>query len=340
MNYKEVQGLKLSEIGIGTYLGNSDDETDKRYYETIKTGIQKGITVIDTAINYRNMRSEAVIGKVLSEIDRDSVVISTKGGYIAVPYYIDKNPTQWFRKELVLTGIVSPQDITQTGNILTTKYIDWAFNQSLKNLSTDYIDVYFLHNPEDQLLKFDRETFLDKLREVFRLFERKVQEGKLKFYGLATWNGFRVPPQHKQYLNLKEIFDIAQEVGGENHHFRFIQLPFNLAMLEAVNLENQEVNGKKVSTLKATEKLGIYTYISAPTLQGRLIRPVAPEILERFNVKKPAHILIQFIRSTKGVGTVLIGMSKVKHLLENLEVEELSYIPYEEIEKMIKSKNI
>ncbi len=337
LRYKKFLNLKLSEIGIGTYLGNPDDKTDENYYQTIKEGIEKGINVIDTAINYRNMRSEKVIGKVLKEIDREKVILSTKGGYVAVPYGVE-NPTEWFKRELVLTKIVDVKDITDTGNILTSKYINWAFETSLKNLNTDYIDVYFIHNPEDQLLKFDRETFYKKLKEVFEVLEEKRIKGKLKYYGLATWNGFRVPENHKQYLNLKEILDIAYGVAGNNNGFKFIQLPYNIAMLEAYNLKNQNLDGKKLSTLEASEKLGIYTYISAPLMQGRLIRAVNEIILQRFKVDKPSLIPIQFVRSTKGVGTVLIGMSQKEHLIENLEIENKESLSFNEIDNMINSR--
>ncbi|SNZ02244.1 Predicted oxidoreductase [Persephonella hydrogeniphila] len=338
MNYKKFDNLNLSEIGIGTYLGSSDDITDNNYYETIQEGISRGINVIDTAINYRNMRSEAVIGRVLKETEREKVYLSTKGGYIPVPYYIDEDPTQWFKKEFVETGIVSPSDITQTGNILSREYIEWSFNKSLENLATDYIDIYFIHNPEDQLLKFDRETFYKKLRSVFELLEEKVREKKLKFYGLATWNGFRVPPEHQQFLDLSEIYKIALEVGEDKHHFRFIQFPYNIAMIEAYNLKNQTVNGEKFSTIEAAKKLDIYTYISSPTMQGRLIRAVSPDVLKKFKVSKPVHIPIQFVRSTAGVGTVLIGMSKKEHLIENLEIEDIPPLSPEEIDIMINSR--
>ncbi|RUM59197.1 MAG: aldo/keto reductase [Persephonella sp.] len=336
MIYKKFLDLNLSEIGIGTYLGNSDDTTDKNYYETIKEGLNKGINVIDTAINYRNMRSEKLIGKVLNDFDRSKVIISTKGGYVAVPSDVE-NPTEWFKNELVLTGIVDLKDITDTGNILTEKYINWAFEKSLQNLNTDYIDIYYIHNPEDQLLKFDRDTFYKKLENVFRLLEEKRSEGKLKYYGLATWNGFRVPENHRQFLNLKDIFDIAKNVS-EYNGFKFIQLPYNIAMLEAYSLKNQSLNGEKLSTFEICEILGIYTYISAPLMQGRLIRPVNEAILERFKVNSPSLIPIQFVRSTKGVGTILIGMSKKEHLLQNLEIEKFEPLSYEEIDNLINSR--
>ncbi len=322
MRYKEFLDMKLSEIGIGTYLGNPDEKTDNQYYETIKLGIEKGINVIDTAINYRYMKSEQTIGKLLKEIDRKSIILSTKGGYLSAPANVE-DPRKWLKENLLDTGILSPGDITQTGNVLTTVYIDWSFNKSLENLNTDYIDIYFLHNPEDQLLNFDRQTFYKKLRSVFRLLEGKVKEGKLRYYGLATWNGFRVEENHRQYLNLKDIYDIATDVGGENHHFRFIQLPYNMVMTEAYTLKNQNINGEKMSTLEAAKKLGIYTYISAPLMQTRILPQISEEILNTLKAPSPVLAALQFVRSTEGVGTALVGMSKKEHLLENIKIEDI-----------------
>ena len=335
MRYKEFLKYKLSEIGIGTYLGNTDEETDNNYYETIKLGVYKGINIIDTAINYRGMKSERVIGKILNEVDRNKVIISTKGGYITPPPEA-KEPARWFKEEMLGKGIILPEDITQTGNVITAKYIDWAFETSLKNLSTDYIDVYFLHNPEDQLLNFDRDNFYKKLKVVFRLLEGKVKEGKLKYYGLATWNGFRVSPDSRQYLPLKDIYDIAMEVGGENHHFRFIQLPYNMAMPEAYFLKNQLLDGEYVSTFEAYEKLGIYTYTSASIMQTRILGKIPEEVVRLLGVNSQVLAAIQFVRSTPGVGTVLIGMSKKQHLEENLKIKDIPPADKSVIESLMK----
>lgn len=338
MNYKNFLDLKLSEIGIGTYLGSPDENTNKNYEETIKKAVKLGINVVDTAINYRDMESERVIGRVLQQTDRKSLIISTKGGYFPRDSRLKvENITQYLKENFIDKGIVSKEDITPYGNMLTPKYIDWSFEKSLENLDTDYIDIYFLHNPEDQLQIVDKQTFYKKLWTVFRLLEGKVNQGKLRYYGLATWNGFRVPPDHIQHLNLFEIFDIAKDVGGENHHFRFIQLPYNLAMTESYTLKNQYYNGKLYSTLEATQILGIYTYISAPLFQGRVVRKFDENAKKLFKVEKDVHIPIQFVRSTPGVGTVLVGMSKVNHLLENIEIEKYPKLEKEEIDFIFSS---
>jgi len=332
MIYKKFLDLELSEIGIGTYLGNPDIQTDKNYEEAIKTAIELGVNVIDTAINYRNMKSERVIGKVIKNYDRKNLVISTKGGYFPIDADLNiTDITKYLKENFIDTGIISKEDITPYGNIISPKYIDWSFEKSLENLNTDYIDIYFLHNPEDQLQIIDKEKFYRKLWATFRLLEGKIKENKLRYYGIATWNGLRAKQTDKQYLNLKEIYDIAVEVGGENHHFRFIQLPYNVAMTEAYSLKNQEGN---LSVLELSKKLNIYVYTSATLFQGRVIRQLPDITKQIFKVEKDIHVSIQFVRSTPNIGTALIGMSKKEHVIENLEIEKYPKLTPEEFEAL------
>lgn len=62
--------LKLSSIGVGTYLGEADDYTDYLMYDGIKTSVLSGgVNHIDTAPNYRYMKSERTVGRVLTTLD-------------------------------------------------------------------------------------------------------------------------------------------------------------------------------------------------------------------------------------------------------------------------------
>src|SRR6266436_2503291 len=86
-HFRERRELWLSSIGIGTYLGDADDETDARYGESVTRTVELGANVIDTAANYRFQRSERSIGVALQELARqgfarDELVICTKGGYL------------------------------------------------------------------------------------------------------------------------------------------------------------------------------------------------------------------------------------------------------------------
>ncbi len=106
-------------------------------------------------------------------------------------------------------------------------------------------------------------------------------------------------------------------------------------MIEAFKLKNQPYEGKYYSTLELANKLEIYTYISAPLLQKRVLRNFPENVKEMFKVKKDVHIPIQFVRSIPYVGTVLIGMSKVEHLLENIEIENCPKLEESEILNII-----
>ena len=336
MRYREFLGHKLSEIGIGTYLGELDEETDRRYYETIKLGVQLGINVVDTAINYRYMKSERVIGKVIQELGRDKLFISTKGGYIPFDADLGEDPKVFFEENFIKTGIVDPNEMTPQGHYLGGEFINWCFEKSLENLKTDRIDVYFVHNPEEQLLFTEREKFHEKLRECFSVLEKKRREGKLLYYGLATWHGFRIPEGARQYLSVEDTWKIATEVGGEDHGFRFLQLPYNLGMHEAFSLKNQRLGDKKLSTLEACKELGIYVYTSASIYQGNVIGRVPPQLKERFGIESDVLVALQFVRSTPGVGTALVGMSREEHLRENLRIEDVPPLSEEEFLSLFK----
>src|SRR5207245_5657875 len=92
------------------------------------------------------------------------------------------------------------------------------------------IDVYYLHNPETQLSEIPKPEFLDRVREAFEFLESVVEAQVIRYYGMATWNGFRQDAPEPDAMQLGEIAQIAQEIAGGMHHFRFVQLPFNLEM--------------------------------------------------------------------------------------------------------------
>ena len=69
-HFREVQGLVLSSLGIGTYLGQPDERTDAAYTTTIVAAVENGINVVDAAINYRFQRSERSIGAALVQLEQ------------------------------------------------------------------------------------------------------------------------------------------------------------------------------------------------------------------------------------------------------------------------------
>jgi aryl-alcohol dehydrogenase-like predicted oxidoreductase len=318
--YREFEGLKLSEMGIGTYLGDTGEEKSSSYIETLRSAIGEGINVIDTAINYRYMRSERDVGRAIKGYDRASLVISTKGGY--VPYDVDsgQDPKDYFIENFTNNGLIKREEMTPQGHCLGVEFLRWCFDKSLENMGTDYIDVYFIHNPEEELLFFDRDVVMGRLREAFLLMEELVSSGKLRYYGVATWNAFRISRGARQYISLQELVDLARSVAGDTHHFKVIQLPYNMGMPEAYTLRNQEVGGRLLSPLQACTELGLYVYTSATLYQGNVIGRVPDRLKEVFGLDRDVHVAQQFVRSTPGIGTFLVGTSSLEHLWENLSL--------------------
>ena len=112
-------GLTASSIGIGTYLGEPDEQTDREYEGAIEAALRGGINLVDTAVNYRFQRSERTLGKVIAdlakrgELSREELIVATKGGYITFDGEAPPNPRAWFEQHFVRTGIVGPNDMVE-----------------------------------------------------------------------------------------------------------------------------------------------------------------------------------------------------------------------------------
>lgn len=325
-HFRKGQNLWLSSIGVGTYLGDADDETDARYAEAVTRAVELGANVIDTAANYRFQRSERSIGAALRELTargfaREELVICTKGGYLPFDGEPPADVRQYVEETFVKPGIAGFADIAAGSHCMTPGYLQNQLQQSLVNMNLSCIDVYYVHNPESQLGAVSEDEFWKRLRAAFEFLEQKVAEGKIGNYGVATWNGFRVEPDANGYHSLERMAEIGKDVGGDNHHFRFIQLPFNLAMPEALFFQNQKLGDDFVSALQAADKLGITAIASGSLLQGQVARGLPEAIRDPLgSLATDAQTGIQFVRSAPGITTALVGMSQRAHVEENLHL--------------------
>ena len=139
-------------------------------------------------------------------------------------------------KKSIHKKVLSKKVMLHLGIIVwTPTYLSDQLDRSLKNLDLECVDLMYLHNAvEGQIKDVSKEQFLENLKSVFELYEQKRDEGKIKFYGMATWECFRVSNENPQYLSLEDSVNMAKKIGGENHGFRFIQLPFNMRYDQAL----------------------------------------------------------------------------------------------------------
>lgn len=329
-HWRSAFGLTLSSIGMGSYLGPKGEEGDKGYEQATRRALELGCNVLDTAVNYRHQRSERAIGRGLAEsaIPRDEIVLCTKGGFIPSDGEKAMSPQEWFQETLVKPGVVDPSDVAAGCHCMTPKYLEFMIETSLKNLGVETIDVYYLHNPETQLDEVPMEEFEERIGEAFKALEKAVKAGKIQVYGTATWDGYRTPGK----LSLERLVTIAEAVGGKEHHFKVVQLPYNFAMPEA---HVKPTQGKR-TLLAAAQALGITVFTSVPLLQTKLLSALPGEIQDRFpGLTTNAQRCIQFARSTPGVLAPLVGMSKAAHVDENLAAAKVPPLPADVVNSLL-----
>jgi aryl-alcohol dehydrogenase-like predicted oxidoreductase len=334
-HFRQQQGLSLSSIGIGTYLGNADDETDARYTAAIRRAAELGANVIDTAANYRFQRSERSIGKALQRLtengfSRSEIVVCTKGGYLPFDGAPPRDIRRYVEETFVKPGIAGFEDIVGGSHCMTPAYLQNQLQQSLQNMNLECVDVYYIHNPESQVGQVSETEFYARLRAAFEALEKARAEGQLRSYGVASWNGFRVPPGSNGYHSLDRMVGLAREVAGESHGFHFIQLPFNLAMPEALTLRNQTFDGQSVSALDAAVGLKVTVMSSASIFQGRVAHGLPKDLRETLgSLPTDAQSAIQFVRSAPGICTALVGMSTIDHVEDNLQLAKVAPLDVE-----------
>ena len=339
-HFRRLQDCWASSIGLGTYLGDADDATDARYAEAIRAALAQGCNVLDTAANYRCQRSERTIGRTLEglfadgTLARDDVILCTKGGYLPFDDAVPDDPGRYLAETVINAGLASYDELVAGCHCLAPAYLDHALRTSLANLRVATVDVYYLHNPEQQLDEVSPETFLQRLEAAFTLLESRARDGMVRYYGVATWNGLRGQPKGRGQLSLETLARLAERLGGDDHHFRAIQLPYNLAMPEAFTFPNQTVDGEPMTVLQAAARLGLSVVTSAALLQRRLTRLPASFESHIPGLATAPQRALQFARSTPGVTTALAGMSRRDHVEENLALARQPLLAEERIHRL------
>lgn len=329
-HWRSALGLTVSSLGLGTYLGNADPVTDQKYAASVRRALELGVNVLDSAINYRYERSERSIGAALRDaiasggVSREEVLVCTKGGFITG----DLGPVtyEWFEAEILRPGLAGFEDVIADCHCMAPGFLRHELERSRRNLGLETIDVYYVHNPETQLPEVGEDEYYRRLTAAFAALEEATCQGKIQFYGTATWNAYRVPLGDESHASLERTLECARAAGGPGHHFRVIQLPLSLALPEAYLLPTQGAPGQERPALQAAAALGLTSVTSAPLVQGRLLgHPELRRGRQKFpGLRTDAQRCLQFARSVPGVAVTLCGMKTVEHVEENLQVASVA----------------
>jgi aryl-alcohol dehydrogenase-like predicted oxidoreductase/nucleoside-diphosphate-sugar epimerase len=295
----------LSNVAIGTHRGENTDETDDQYRLSITEAILHGINVIDTAINYRNGRSEKVVGEVISnlvneeKIKRNDVFVITKGGYFNKPCGFP---------------LLSNNEL-KNNNSVRSCFLKWSLNESYKSLKLKTIDLFLIHNPEVSLNFMDKNEFYRNLIEDFVMLEHEVSLGRISSYGIATWAGLVSKPNHSTYLDLTRVLECAKiAAGNKKHNLTSIELPLNVIRHYAFTRKNQNLNGTPVTVMELAREQNLKVFTSNSVMYGDSSEDIECRLQIDLPFTTPEKNLL-FAKSMPGVTSAIVGMRR----LENIE---------------------
>jgi voltage-dependent potassium channel beta subunit len=150
-------GLKVSEIALGAWVTYGDTMHDKEMIsEIVKIAYDGGVNFFDNADIYAIGKAEEVMGEVLADYPRHTLVLSTKA--------------YW----------PMSKDVNDRG--LSRKHIRESIHKSLRRYNTDYLDLYFAH-------RYDQNV---PMEEIVTSFSCLVDEGKILYWGTSEWPASRI----------------------------------------------------------------------------------------------------------------------------------------------------
>ena len=273
--------LKVSVACLGcggsSTIGKSTGKTENQSINLIKTALDLGVNFFDTANVYG---TEKILGKAIKNVSRDQIVISTK-------HQISTKDKK-FSSIDIISGI----------------------ENSLKELKTDYIDIFHLHGvaPKD----FDHAISL--MPELMR----EKEKGKFRFLGITESS----PIDHNQITISKAL---------NTNYFDVMMLAFSIMNQNA----KKEILPKTMS--KNIGTMSMFVVRSLFSVKGRLKKEIdrlvknkqlpewfldEKEPLEYFLKDSGANNIIdacyRYVRHQKGIDTVLFGTGDIDHLKKNI----------------------
>lgn len=306
-------GLYVSEISYGNWITHGSQVEKESAIACVKTALEVGITTFDTADVYANTKAEAVLGKALKGVRRESYELFTK--------------VYW------------PTGSGKNDRGLSRKHIMESAHASLKRLGTDHIDLYQAH-------RFDYET---PLEETLSAFDDLIRQGKVHYIGTSEWRASEIAAALKiqdergytrfisnqpQYSMLWRVIDAEVVPLSEKEGIgQIVWSP----MAQGV-LTGKYKPGKKVPAgSRATDKNGGAGMISGWLRDEVLtavekLRPIAESV-----DLSMAQLAIAWVLQNKNISSAIIGATKPSQVKENVKASgvKLSATTMKEIDKAL-----
>ncbi|MEK5270097.1 aldo/keto reductase [Aeribacillus sp. FSL K6-8394] len=295
--YVNPIGLGTNAVGGHNIFPNLDDETGK---EIVRTALDHGINFLDTAFYYGPERSEEIIGEVVKEFGRrDEVVIATKGAHKFVDGKVVLDNSPDFLRESV--------------------------EGSLKRLKTDYIDLYYIHFPDETTPKDEAVGELKKLKDEGKIRAIGVSNFSLEQLKEANKDGYVDVIQSEYNLFKRQAEKDLLPYTAENGISFIPYFPLASGLLSGKYSKDEKFNDSRAQN---------------PLFQGEAfarnlekveqLRPIA----EAKNAEI-AHVVLAWYLTVDSIDAIIPGAKKPEQVLDNLKTLDVQ-LTKEEIEKISK----
>ena len=339
--------IKLSSLGIGTFPGAATDQIDAAVAGIVHSAALAGINVFDTAAHYRYGRAAMALGEGLRRafaggVAREQVFVVAKGGFLAFPSGRPEDMDAWFDANIVARGLGTRDDLAGV-HLLSPQYVLDQLETQCDALGLETVDAFLLDQPEVHIPLIGKEATNRKILAVFEALEAARAAGKLRVYGIATFEGLRVETDAPLFESITSLQGLAEKANqavngstGGSHGLRVVQLPFNQAMTEGFTRFSQATGqGNVASSIQAAHQLRVYVMASHTLGKGLLARQCADGVARALpDLANDAQRAMQFNRSTPGIGTSLAGITEAAHLEDLLAVARRAPLPRAEYLKL------
>jgi aryl-alcohol dehydrogenase-like predicted oxidoreductase len=332
-HFTRPDGLWLASIGFGTLRGEPGGVDDLLYRSALGDYLESAGNVVNTALSDRFQTSERAVGQALrraireGRVTREEIVVVTKGGALSPDgeRVRDHASAQRDLYATYIDGGVLDLDEIHRGHAISGRFLLDQVERSRRNLGLETLDYYLIQEPEIHLRELGVDGFRSALQAAFEALEQAVSRRLIGAYGLATWDGFLLPDSDRSHLSLADVFEIALDVGGGDHHLRALQLPYGLAMGEGAVLASQlGPDGRSRALLESVRETGTVVFASAPLYGGRLVGRVPPFVRQAFpEARSDAMAALQFTRSTAEISCAVVGMRDPGHVAENMALARI-----------------
>ena len=312
--------IKVSKICLGTMtFGEQNSESDA--HSQLDYAVENGINFIDTAEMYPIAAKETTLGSTEKFIgswlkksgNRDDLVIASK---IAGP---NRN-MEYIRK---------PLDFSK-------KSIHEAVNNSLKNLQTDYIDLYQLHWPERKMNFFGQrgftiteDTWQDNFNEVLTTFDELIKEGKIKHIGVSN----EVPWAVMRFIHESEKHNLPRIVTIQNPYSLLNRL-FEVGLTETCYREKVgllaysplgfgALTGKHLQGIEPNSRVGLFPQFVRYMNENSIRATKMYQELAQDNGLSLTQLALAFVQQQEFVSSTIIGATTMAQLKENIATHDV-----------------